>query len=83
MMAVQNSTTVAVVRMDENSSKVLDAIFVLLRAFLGGGEREQCLAIGQLVKCKQHIPSRLKAFSKPTVSPAAVHCVHKSLCSCH
>jgi hypothetical protein len=35
MMAVQNSTTVAVVRMDENSSKLLDAIFVLLRAFLG------------------------------------------------
>jgi len=43
MMAVQSSTTVAVVRMDENSSKLLDAIFVLLRAFLGreegGGDR--------------------------------------------
>jgi len=37
MMAVQSSTTVAVVRMDENSSKLLDTIFVLLRAFLGGG----------------------------------------------
>ena len=38
MMAVQSSTTVAVVRMDENSSKLLDAIFVLLRAFLGREE---------------------------------------------
>jgi hypothetical protein len=82
MMAVQNSTTVAVVRMDENSSKLLDAIFVLLRGFLGGGEIKQYLAIGQLVKRTRHIPSRLKTFRKPTLSAAAVHCVHKSLCAC-
>ena len=83
MMAVQNSTTVAVFRMDENSSKLLDAILVLLRAILGGGETEQCLGIGQLVKCTQHIPSRLKTFRKSTLGAAAVHCVHKSLCACY
>jgi hypothetical protein len=38
MMVVQSSTTDTVVRMDENSSELLDAIFVLLRAFFWGGE---------------------------------------------
>jgi hypothetical protein len=85
MAVVQNSTTVAVVRMVEDSSELLDAIIVVFEGFLGGGETGQCLAIGQLVKCCSAHTITAKDVSYGSVQQLFIvsgTVVYKSLCSC-
>ena len=61
-MAVEGNTTVAMIRTDENSSNLLDAIIVMLRAFGRWGKQDNALQLVSLLNVRQHIPSRLKVF---------------------